>query len=354
MKYSVVDISSSGLSAIVAEVLDGEEKIIYRERVSLSLMHYFEGGRLSARGTDKLIDALSQMKNNCKNMGAERLYLISTAALRNVKNYEEIREAILSSTGIPLNPIDGKTEAYCDHIANSDIAPEGSVLADIGGKSIEICDMSDNDKGNMISLDFGLIDLQKKFVKSIQPTEEEAKKIKKFTKRRLERADVPGEGKFSSAVLVGSTSLAVYDMFADHSKTDESGSEKRIQYKKFKKFAKHMLSDISRSKLILENAPEKLYIIGPAVIVIRCLFKHFGVDDIIVSDRGVKEGYLKLMTSGAENGEYLDFTEHSHASVKAAIPGNPNAKVHNSKKSITAGSAKTSHPRKNPAAEKED
>lgn len=40
MKYSVIDISSSGMSFIVAEESEGGAHIVFRERIGMSLRHY--------------------------------------------------------------------------------------------------------------------------------------------------------------------------------------------------------------------------------------------------------------------------------------------------------------------------
>ena len=42
MKYSVIDISSSSLSLIIAQTEADKTEIIFKDRVSLSLLHYLE------------------------------------------------------------------------------------------------------------------------------------------------------------------------------------------------------------------------------------------------------------------------------------------------------------------------
>ncbi|MFQ7076785.1 MAG: hypothetical protein ACLRSW_01900 [Christensenellaceae bacterium] len=39
-----------------------------------------------------------------------------------------------------------------------------------------------------------------------------------------------------------------------------------------------------------ENAPEKIYTLTTAAVILRAILKHFGVANIVVSDFGVKEG----------------------------------------------------------------
>ena len=143
MKYAVIDISSSNTSMIVAEVNDRITEVIFRDRTSLTLQHYMEGRKLSSRGIDKVVESVQAMKDKCVSLGADVLYVISTAALRLVENFEEVGAAVLNRTGVPINAVAGQKEALCDYIANRFYsAYERAVLVDIGGASVEVCDLS--------------------------------------------------------------------------------------------------------------------------------------------------------------------------------------------------------------------
>lgn len=312
MKYSVIDVSSSSISMVVA-ANGGTNEILFKERAALSLTHYFEGDKLSARGMEKLAALLDHMKAVAAAEGAQRCYVISTAALRHVANSEQIAGFVREKTGLAINFIDEPTEAYCDYIANlSYRAYDRAVLIDLGGKSIEICDLSKSEKAEMFGLEFGLVDLTRKFVGNIYPTEDEVKSIRKYLNKKFDGAGVPGEGKFATAVLVGAAATAVYDIYADFAKVQPAES-KVIEYKKYKKLVRRLLEGADRSRLILKNAPEKVYVIGAAVVALKAIFKRFGVERILVSESGVKEGYLRLVLDGREEGEYalLDAPERS-------------------------------------------
>ena len=322
MKYAVIDISSSGLSLIAAETFAKNTEIVFKDRMSLSLLHYMDGKKLAPRGIEKLIDALVVTKDACAELGVSVVYVISTAALRAIENFDEVSAAVTEKTGFPVNFIDGPTEAYCDLVANEYYASyERPVLIDMGGKSIEICDLSKSGKEDMICLDFGLYDLYRKFVKDIQPSEDEAKDIKKYVKAQFDKRDLPGEDTFATAVVVGATAQAVYEIYADYADAREEDGVKIIRYKKFKKFVKHLIGGENRSGLIMNNAPEKLHVAVPAAIVLKTLFKRFGVSRIVVSDRGVKEGYLRLVLSGEEQGVFYDYRTAQETPAAAAKSG---------------------------------
>lgn len=317
MKYAVIDISSSSISLAAAE--DTGKEPFFRARESLTLLHYMDGHSLSKRGIEKLIEAVLAMQEKCRSVGVDMLYLISTAALRAVLNSEEVHEEIFSETGIPLNFVDGETEAYCDYVANRGYGggEGGAVLLDIGGASTEICDLNMEDREGLHCLDFGILTLRKKFVEKIQPGEEEAERIRKFLKKRFKKAGLPKKGVYDTVVLAGATNLALYAVYAEFTKTHTVG-ERVMDGKKFKKLTEHLLSGAGRAKLILDVAPDKLYAVGLAAVVAEALCKRFGAEKIVVSDKGVKEGYLELVRSGSFRGAYYDFSKEQDIKTKAS------------------------------------
>ena len=319
MKYAIIDISSSSISLLAAE---GEKRfdILFRERENVSILHYMEGKNLSERGVEKLVENLGKMKEICKKAGIDKCYVISTASMRNFENFEWVAEELKRRVAVKVNLLDGQEEAYCDLVSNERYrALDRAVLADIGGGSIELCDLSKNNPDALVYLDFGPIQINHRFVSNIHPTEGEAKDIKKFVRKKLEKSGLPGDSAFSTAVLVGATNQAIYDVYCDYYDEGKEG-EKRIEYGRLKKLCKHLVQSSDRSMLVLKNAPEKIYTLTTAAVVLRAMLKYFGVSNIVVSDFGVKEGYLALVTDGRWQGVETDLNEEPAAAAPVAEP----------------------------------
>ena len=210
-----------------------------------------------------------------------------------------------SRTGAPVNFIDAETEAYCDYIANRDYG-KGAVLMDIGGASIEICDLGKDGADHRRCLRFGVQDLHSKFVEHIQPNEEEGKKILKYIRKKFDAERVPDRG-FGTVVLAGATNLALYAVYAEYTGNKQQG-ERAMRYKKFKKLAEHLLGGTGRSRLILDAAPEKLHSVGIAALLVKAFVRRVGAENIVVSERGVKDGYLRLVVDGALQGAAVRLT----------------------------------------------
>ncbi len=307
MKFAVIDLSSTGVSTVIAEGdrATGIFEPMYKDRTNIAVADYFDGKSISPRGIEKLIDALISARSTVRAMGVEECYVISTAALRNIDNIEEVAVKIRMRTGIVVNYLDGRTEAYCDLVSNRKYAAFGDVvLIDIGGGSVELCDLSNADKDDVTCLDFGPIKLRGKYVSDIYPTEDEAKRIKKFLRKKSDEAKLPRKNKFSTAVIVGSINDAIYATYREYCEKKKLGTE--FSYDKYKKFVAYLLSSPDRTQLIMKTAPEKIHVLPIAAIVLKELLKRFKVDNIVISDTGVKEGYMALVATGAEEGIPVD------------------------------------------------
>ena len=299
MKYAVIDLNSTGVSLVIAE---GEKSAgvfsaVHSERTNISITDYFDGHSLSQRGIDKIIDALISARSTCKAMNADECYVISTAALRLVDNVEEIAEKIKLRTGMTINYLDGTTEAYCDFLSNRKYATDDKVaLIDIGGSSVEFCDFKKKTKEEMICLDFGPIKLRNKFDVDIYPTDEQSKRIKNFVRKKSDEQNLPSEGEFDTVVLVGSINGAILAAYNEYCEVEKSNAE--FSYEKYKKFCKWLKNSTDRTRLIMKIAPEKINLLPVAAIVLKELLRRFNPTNVVVSDCGVKEGYLSLISLG--------------------------------------------------------
>ena len=348
MKYAIIDISSSSISLLVAE---GEKTfdVLLRERENISILHYMEGKNLSERGVERLAENLEKMKEICRKTGVVKCYVISTASMRNFENFEWVAEELKKRAGVNVNLLDGEREAYCDLVSNERYKTlDRAFLVDIGGGSIEICDLTRDGPDALTYLDFGPIQLNGKFVKNIHPDEKEAKEIKKYVKKTLKKTSLPDKGRFATAVLVGATNRAVYDVYLEYCDETEPAGEQLIEYDKLKKLCRHLVRSSDRSMLVLKNAPEKIYTLTTAAVILRAILKHFGVANIVVSDFGVKEGYLALAAGGEAEGELSPLDE-----IVAPAPAVYAEEKKKGKKSEAASDEKGKNGRKSAALPKE-
>ncbi len=298
-RYGIIDFSSTAVSLLIADAVGEGFATIFRDRKMVAVLDFMDKcGNLSERGTNKVIDSLKILLANAEAAKVDKMYAIATAALREIKNYKEVQDKIAKETGLVVTIIDGKTEAYADYIANTRYSVlESAALIDIGGASIEVCDFAKTAKNEMLAISMGALSIQKQCVSEIYPSVKEAERIMELAEKEFDKSHLPTSGTFENAILVGANANALYTIYADYFNIDPA-KEKVIKAKKLKKLCRFLLTDQARSMLIIKNVPEKVHIIIPTALLAKSLLKRFDIKSAVISDAGVKEGYLQLILSG--------------------------------------------------------
>ncbi|MCD8309325.1 MAG: hypothetical protein LUD19_05655 [Clostridia bacterium] len=295
---AVVDISSTSMSMAVCE--EESLKTIYRFREGLSTISYVEGNKVTEHGIDKIVDRIAIFQDQCVKLGVQKLYVVSTAAMRFISNAQEVFNAVKERTGAVIVQLDGETEAYCDCVANESFKNLTlPVVVDIGGASIELCDLTQSGRKGIYCFDFGALTLKQKYVKSVYPNKEECAKIKKYLKKAFSNLKSHAQKKSGncSAVLVGATNRSIYEIYRDYYDIPES-EEMVIEKDKLDKLAKKLVEAPDRSHLLIKNAPEKIYFIVVAILTLVQILKGLPFETVVVSNYGVKEGFIRLVQSG--------------------------------------------------------
>lgn len=298
-RYAIIDFSSTAVSLLIADIVSDEIVPVFRDRKTISALDYIEkNGNFSNRGTQKVIEHMKTLISTAEAAKVSRIYAIATAAMREIKNYKDVKQQILEQLKLDISVIDGKTEAYADYVANARYTLlTSAALIDIGGASTEVCDFAKTSKKEMLSIPIGAVTIQKQCISEIYPSLKEAEHINAIMEKEFDKGKFPKKGKFETAILVGANANALYTIYQDYFNIDPN-KEKEIKYKKLKKLCKFLLTSPNRSMLIIKNTPERVHIIIPTALLAKNLMKRFEIKSTIISELGVKEGYLKLIVSG--------------------------------------------------------
>ena len=298
MKIGIMDFSSTALSILVADINgDMIDKVVSLRR-SVSILDYLtKKDRLSKRGIEKVVECASYLVDAARKVGTERIKMISTASMRLITNYREVAAAIEAATGLRIETLDGKAEAYTDYIANRSYSTLGSALMlDVGGATAEFADLEDGNMNSMYSLYVGPLSLSRR-CKGMYPDKDEAEDLEKYIRKALKKEKVYKGMDFRHLILTGGTADALYRVYADYYSIPDS-SVRRMERKKLSKLTKHLLSSEERSMLFIKNAPENVHVLIPAAILVNTVARRFDSEEFIISDKGVKEGYLRLIVEG--------------------------------------------------------
>jgi exopolyphosphatase / guanosine-5'-triphosphate,3'-diphosphate pyrophosphatase len=146
-----------------------------------------------------------------REVGAERLVAVATAAIRQAPNREELRTAVSEAGSVDLDVLSGEEEARLAFVGATRTlvqAPPGTIaVADVGGGSSEIA-VGEAD-GNMAwsaSFRIGSGFLADSYLRSDPPSVNELQKVRDHVAGALEGLDPPPA---DSAVAVGGTATSL-------------------------------------------------------------------------------------------------------------------------------------------------
>ncbi|TJX67670.1 phosphatase [Soehngenia saccharolytica] len=292
MIYALVDIGSNTMRMNIYKCKNNNIDLLFTSKQSAGLAGYVENGIMSKKGIKKAIEALKSFMEIVNHFEIDKMYVFATAALRNVYNSESAVSEIENATGLDIDVISGEQEARLDFIGATKLfdLKEG-ILVDIGGGSTEIVTFKNQNIISAISFPLGSLNSYKMYVSEILPNKKEIKDIKNHLERELSGLTQIDKENYKVLCGVGGSIRATRKL---HNWIYEAPSDNNtISSKNLKSMVK-FLSKGSKESIdaILQVSPDRVHTILPGIIILNEIVKKFGSDEIIVSDYGVREGYL--------------------------------------------------------------
>lgn len=294
--YAVIDIGSNTIRLKVYKVVKGQFESVVDKKEFAKLISYRSDGKMTDEGIDICVSVLDRMLNLIKLLKVKDYYVIATAPFRNIDNASDVILQVKEQTGIVINVLSGEDEAYYSYIGAkaSTLVNEG-LLTDIGGGSTELVFFKDSVELNKISLPCGSLNMQKEFYKDVDGFDFETKWIKKRVLNYL------NENKFDETIMhkdviigVGGTVRALLKL-----KRSETGlNDNEFSYDDVRRWYQVLKQNpIKWIKELLLIIPERVYTITTGLIILKTVMSYVNASRVIVSQYGVREGYLSYILS---------------------------------------------------------
>lgn len=290
MRIAAIGIGSNSLRMLLAEILDGKLYRLKRYREGLRLFAALNdqnciSSDMIALAVNKICDFCSQAKAE----GAEKIVIFATSAVRDCRNQQEISDAILKATDLPLDICEGEREASLSYWGA--FHGEKCGLIDIGGGSTEVI-YGENVKINFAhSYQIGAVRLFREIPISCL---EDAVKLKN---RLVIQMKAPGFLPCQGIQWVGvggtfTTSVALV------TKKDWRTREHVDGFRLYRKDIETAIAELvclpieERLKLPYFQ-PQRADIIVHGLVILLACFDTWQIPEIAVSECGNLEGYLK-------------------------------------------------------------
>ena len=288
----IVDIGSNTIRLSCYEIEGDTFRCVMHKKESAGLAGYVNSrGRMTEEGIQKAVETLNSFKSVISHIHFDSVYFFATAAIRNTENHAEIIDRIREQTGFDVDVISGREEALCDFVSvrETDGAPDGMVI-DIGGGSTELVPYKSGTVQSTCSLNVGSLTAYRMFVRNIVPDPGEIKSIRSHVKELLEKAEAVRSTGIHASGVGGSIRgiLKLYNREYGMNKENQVMDQEHLK-KLLKKYMDDRNPVIER---VIRIAPDRIHTLLPGLVILCTVMKYYGLEQIFVSDYGVREGYL--------------------------------------------------------------
>ncbi|MDQ3140352.1 MAG: Ppx/GppA family phosphatase [Pseudomonadota bacterium] len=285
---AIIDIGSNSVRLVVYSAASRIPSIIFNEKVMAGLgKGLATKGELSEASQVRALTALRRFRILTRQMGVARTRVVATAAVRDAANGEGFL-ARVRKTGFVPEVISGEIEGYMAGQGVLSAIPEADgIIGDLGGGSLELVDVADDQILHSASLPLGVLRLGSALDKG------EGALARKLA-RALDDLDFRKRGRKRPFYMVGGSwrALARLDMLL----TDyplpithhyRMGVDRPLQLQK----AIEAL-DKADLKSLPSLSVSRMPSLPNANLLLKSLVEELKPSDLIVSSFGIREGLL--------------------------------------------------------------
>jgi exopolyphosphatase/guanosine-5'-triphosphate,3'-diphosphate pyrophosphatase len=165
-RVAALDLGTNTVRLLVADVENGHLDDLHREARIVRLGEGVDRGRRLLPGPiARARRVLDDFTRRAEELGAERVLLVATSAVRDAANGEAFLAELASNYGFATRLLSGEDEA---DLVYRGVGRPGTLVVDVGGGSTELIG-----PGIRISLDVGAVRLTERHLNSDPPSREE-------------------------------------------------------------------------------------------------------------------------------------------------------------------------------------
>lgn len=300
MRIAVIDMGTNTFHLMIVDVMDGEWKIIYREKTAVRIgKDGINQGKITQEAEQRALDSLIKFKEVIVAEKVNKVFATATSAIRNAKNGQNIVARISEETGIEVNVISGLQEA--EHIYYGvkkamDIGPTPGLIMDIGGGSIEFIIGNSSEIFWKQSFEIGGQRLVEKFHRHDPIQSNEVDELKEYLQAELQELFDAYES-YKPETLIGSSGTfdTLSDIFLLSTGTmrSENLTEYPLSIGAFHEILKDLRSKNRAQRLEIPGMiPLRVDMIVVACVLIDFIIEKLQIKNIRVSAYALKEGVL--------------------------------------------------------------
>jgi exopolyphosphatase/guanosine-5'-triphosphate,3'-diphosphate pyrophosphatase len=313
---ATIDIGSNSVKLLVAR-LDPEDPNHYdeilREKEMIRLaQETLTTGLLSEEAMADGVDCVRRYAALARAAGAGRISAVATCAVREASNGPEFIRLLRKETGIRTTVISGEEEARLTMRAVRLDLPASCdplLVVDIGGGSTEVAVASGDEIALAESLDLGAVRLTENFVR-IEPlsAKDERRLLKAIRSRLRKLGKRVKKTRFRTAVGTSGTILALAGIATALRRQGRGGTgHLSVTRRDLARAVKLLRRTSLKEKVRIPGLePERRDIITAGGVLLLEILEAFGIENLLVSERSLRDSLVLESPSAARAGDERD------------------------------------------------
>lgn len=299
-RLAAVDIGTNSVLLLIVEHRDGG---LHRLHETFIITRLGQGvdrsGRLAPEAVARTLEALGRFAVTMEEYGVSRRAAVGTAVLRDAGS-GEAREAMEEVLGCTLEVISGRREAELVAAGvRGDLGAleAGTLLFDVGGGSTELVLAGEDGDLELVSLELGSVRMTERFGLTDPPGAEELLALRAAARRQLDALPTPPWRARRLVGLAGTvTTLATLQLELERYDSERVNGLRLSRMQIEDRLADLASIPLSQRQQVAGLSAGRADIIVAGVCIVAEIMARFNVDELQVSDRGVRWGLLWEMT----------------------------------------------------------
>ena len=291
MICACIDIGSNTTRLLVADAGDGRLRELVAQRAFTRIGKSLQdGGLIPPEKIAETAGVVRTQTSVAREVGAEHIVAVATAAIRTASNREALVEAVEEAGGVELSVLSGEEEARLSFVGATRTlleAPEGTVaVIDVGGGSSEIAiGEPDGEMTWSESFRIGSGFLADAYLRSDPPSVDELEKLRRHVEGTFEGLEPPPA---TSAVAVGGTATSLRRLVG--AELEHETLERGIRV-----LASNPIDKLARS---FELEPERVRLLPAGILILEAASDQLRVP-LQIGRGGLREGVVLEMIAAA-------------------------------------------------------
>jgi exopolyphosphatase/guanosine-5'-triphosphate,3'-diphosphate pyrophosphatase len=312
-----IDIGTNSVRLLVVRInLNQSYTVLSQEKEVVRLGEgEFRDQMLTPEAIFRGVTVVKKFAELSRAYGAEEVIAVATSAAREAKNQIDLLNRLRDEARIDVSVVSGKEEArliYLGVASGVHLKDRRALFIDIGGGSTEVIIGDQENYSYLDSLKLGAIRLTNLFLpggaKTPVPAETYSKMCKYVRNAVIRTAHRVKEEKLAIAVASSGTAINL----AEISNRMNSSAESRnmtLRRSQLKKIMTMLCSlPLEERRRVPGINPERADIIIGGGAILETLMDEFGVEEVTVSERGLRDGLLAEYLAQGGDQEYKEMS----------------------------------------------